>query len=779
MSRSWRVFLIWALAMALGIGVISQAHVTADMSFFLPSRPTAEQKVLVDQLKDGSVSRLLMLSMQGGDALQRAKASTALHDALLKTGQFLTVQNGSQVSLNQERDLLLLHRYLLSPTVNGERFSVKGLRESIAETVDVLTSPAGLLIKPFVTKDPTGELLSILSGLNPASQPPLEEGVWASRDGQRALLLLQTRALGSDMDGQEAAIETVKATFANGIAHQGFESLTLQMSGPGVFAVNARAAIKQEVARLFLMSSLAILILLWGVYRSPRLLLFGLMPVASAVVGGVVAVSWVFGTVFAITIGFGTSLVGEAVDYAIYYFLQSAHGGESAWRTRFWPTVRLGVLTTVFGFGALLFSSFPGLAQLGLHSLVGVVCAALVTRFVLPAVVGNRVRVPEPGRWGRFIANALRRCGVIEWPLLALTAVAFAYLVLHHGNLWTQNLSTLSSITAQEAALDARLRKDLGAPDARYLVVIQATNQEQALIGAERVAQRLDGLVQQGLIGGYDSPARFLPSEAEQQRRREALPTAAVLRERLAIALVDSPLSASRLEAFVEAVSAARSAPLMTRQDLDGSALSVAVDALLNSSKQEEGRGKLSEWTVLMPLWPGVDALNELSPTILKNVLAGTGALFIDRRDEFEALYGQYIAQARGLSLAGLLCIVALLAWSLRSVVKVAQVLWPLCSAVILVVAGLYASGVRLHLLHLIGLLLIFAVGSNYALFFVRGDKTSKMDDLALMSLVTACMTGAIGFGVLVFSSVPVLQAIGVTVAPGLILALILAAAWR
>lgn len=280
-------------------------------------------------------------------------------------------------------------------------------------------------------------------------------------------------------------------------------------------------------------------------------------------------------------------------------------------------------------------------------------------------------------------------------------------------------------------------------------------------------------------MGGYDSPARFLPSEAEQQRRREALPTAAVLRERLAIALVDSPLSASRLEAFVEAVSAARSAPLMTRQDLDGSALSVAVDALLTSSKQEEGRGKLSEWTVLMPLWPGVDALNELSPTILKNALAGTGALFIDRRDEFEALYGQYIAQARGLSLAGLLCIVALQAWSLRSVVKVAQVLWPLCSAVILVVAGLYASGVRLHLLHLIGLLLIFAVGSNYALFFVRGDKTSKMDDLALMSLVTACMTGAIGFGVLVFSSVPVLQAIGVTVAPGLILALILAAAWR
>jgi hypothetical protein len=37
------------------------------------------------------------------------------------------------------------------------------------------------------------------------------------------------------------------------------------------------------------------------------------------------------------------------------------------WVARFWPTIRLGMLTSVVGFATLLFSGFPGLAQLELR----------------------------------------------------------------------------------------------------------------------------------------------------------------------------------------------------------------------------------------------------------------------------------------------------------------------------------------------------------------------------------------------------------------------------
>ena len=82
----------------------------------------------------------------------------------------------------------------------------------------------------------------------------------------------------------------------------------------------------------------------------------------------------------------------------------------------------------------------------------------------------------------------------------------------------------------------------------------------------------------------------------------------------------------------------------------------------------------------------------------------------------------------------------------------------------------------RLHLLHLIGMLLIVAVGSNYALFFDRAPSQQQLDPTTLASMLIANLTTAIGFGTLALSQVPVLHAVGITVGPGAILALLLSA---
>jgi predicted exporter len=93
---------------------------------------------------------------------------------------------------------------------------------------------------------------------------------------------------------------------------------------------------------------------------------------------------------------------------------------------------------------------------------------------------------------------------------------------------------------------------------------------------------------------------------------------------------------------------------------------------------------------------------------------------------------------------------------------------------VLLVIAGLALAGERLTLLHLVGLLLIVAVGSNYALFFDRAGQ--RIEPQTLASLVIANATTVLGFGVLAFSQLPVLHAIGVTVGPGAVLALLFSA---
>lgn len=768
MTRSaGRTFLLWLLAMLAGAAIVWQARFSADMSFFLPADPTAEQKVLVDQLKEGVVSRLLMLAIEGGEAGQRAALSRELRGRLLKTDLFVVVQNGEADSLNVDRDFLFRHRYLLSPAVTAERFSVAGLHDAIGNSIDLLASPAGMMLKPFLARDPTGELYAIVSQLNAGAQPNSRNGVWASRDGERAMLLVQTRALGSDTDGQEASIELIHREFAGAAAAAGLTNVRLQLSGPGLFAVKARATIKDEVSRLSLISTLAIVAVLFFVYRSLRLLSLGLVPVLSGALAAVVIVSLVYGTVFGITVGFGSALIGEAVDYSIYYFVQSGRVGLDAWRQRFWPTIRLGVLTSVAGFGALLFSGFPGLAQLGLYALSGVLTAALVTRFVLPKLAGCTPLRRDLSPLGRHLNRCLRCLQGWRWPVLLLAGLAVGQLYLHRHSLWHPELSALSTVSAEDGARDMAIRADIAAPDARYMVVIGAAEREAALQAAERAGEKLDRLIADGVIGGYDSPARFLPSQASQQARRASLPSAEQLQANLRVAQQDSPLAAGKLAGFITDVAAARSQGEVTRQALDGSSLALLVDSLL--LQHADG------WSVLLPLHPpsGDDA-PEIAADAVRQALAGSDALFIDMKGEFNQLYNDYLHEAMLLSLAGLLAIVTLLAVTLRSARRLGKVLLPLVLAVLIVIAGLNLLGERLHLLHLVGMLLIVAVGSNYALFFDGAEQ--QLDPETLASMAIANLTTAIGFGTLGLSKVPVLHAVGVTVGPGAILALLLAA---
>lgn len=765
-----RVFLVWLATMLAGAAVVWSSRFSADMSFFLPSKPSSEQRALVGQLQDGTVSRLLMIAIGGGDAVGRASVSRELRQRLAADPTYVSVQNGEAGGLESERTVLLRHRYQLSPSVTPERFTEAGLRSAVTDTIDLLSSPAGVMLKPYLARDPTGEVLAVLGQFNPGAQPQTRSGVWASRTGDRAMLLLQTRALGSDTDGQAAAIEGVRRAFAQVIQSTGHADLEMQLSGPGQFAVQARETIKSEVARLFVISTIGIVgVLLW-VYRSPRVLALGLLPMLSGALAGVVVVSLVHGTVFAITVGFGSALIGEAVDYAIYFFVQSGRMGLATWRRLFWPTVRLGVLTSALGFGALLFSGFPGLSQLGLYAMSGVVTAALVTRFVLPVLAGSAFEVPAPGAWVHRVLALLGRAHRLRPLVLLLAALALTYLWMQRDQLWQANLSALSTVSKDEVAADAQIRADLAAPDARYLVTVHAPDPERALQAAERAGERLDSLVREGVIGGYDSPARFLPSARLQQQRLASLPERDTLAARLQTALVGSPLSANKLGPFLDDVQKARTEGAMRRADLDGSALALAVDSMLMP-------GRDGGWSVMMPLRPVLGATDAGLPADrLRAALAGSGAVFVDLKTEFDALYGGYVNEAVQLSLAGFAAIVLLLGVTLRSTWRLLRVLVTLVLTVAAVIAVLHLCGQRLHLLHLVGVLLTVAVGSNYALFFDRAAGGEPLDAATLMSVLVATVTTAIGFGTLAISNVPVLQAIGITVGPGALVALVLAA---
>jgi predicted exporter len=196
-----------------------------------------------------------------------------------------------------------------------------------------------------------------------------------------------------------------------------------------------------------------------------------------------------------------------------------------------------------------------------------------------------------------------------------------------------------------------------------------------------------------------------------------------------------------------------------------GSNLGLKLDTYL---VQREG-----DWSLMLPL-RGVKEPIQLEQNLRQ--AAATSFVLLDMKQESEQMFRDYRHEASQNALLGALAIVILLFVSLRSTRRVLEVLLPLAAAVVAVTTWLVLSGHSLSIFHLIGLLLVVAVGSNYALFFDRSCTSPQDRERTVTSLLFANASTMLGFGLLSFSQSPVLNAIGSTVAVGAVLSLVFSA---
>ena len=145
-----RTVALWVAFLLACCVIISRSQFTTDLSAFLPRTPTPEQQLLMDQLRDGLASRLILIGIEGTDASTRAKISKQIAQALRADSVFVTVNNGEPVNTERDRIFLFSNRYMLSNAVTPARFGVEGLHLALGDTIDLLASPAGLLVKSML-----------------------------------------------------------------------------------------------------------------------------------------------------------------------------------------------------------------------------------------------------------------------------------------------------------------------------------------------------------------------------------------------------------------------------------------------------------------------------------------------------------------------------------------------------------------------------------------------------------------------------------------------------
>ena len=762
----------WLLGVLVCGVIVSRATIVTDITAFLPGPATREQAMLAEQLRDGVASRVILIGIEA-PSVERTEAaaqrSQQIAAALRADPRFAFVANGDATMFAAERDRLFDARYLLSAQVSPQRFSVEGLRSAAGELEALLRSSAAPLVKPTAARDLTGELLNLAMALKPARAPLSKHGVWFDSTGRSALLLATTRSPGFDVDAQSEAVAAIRAAF--GAAFDASfatldavspSQLQLHLTGPGVFAVESRRAIEQDARRLTLIATVAVSLLLLLVLRSPRFLLWAALPTATGALTGLAAVSVAFGSIHGITLGFGLTLIGEAVDYAVYVQVQRQRGDN----TYLWRGLWLAVLTSSAGFVAMMLSGFAGLMQLGLMSIVGISVAAVVARFCLPDVLHPL----DTSRLERFTPLSRLSLHAPRWRFaFVLAGVASAVLLVARGDrLWNDQLAAISPLARGAGELDARMRSDTGLGDLRFVLAVEGATLDEAITRAEALHEPLRELQLRGVIAGFDSPAALIPSAQTQQARRAALPDEATLRERLAQALADGALRAEAFEPFIVDVQRARRLEI-TPGYYAGTALGQRLAAQLIDRRQ----GTASDVAALLTL-TGV-AEKGGADAVAAAVQNTSGVSLIDLTN-IQALVADYRARAAWAALGGAILIVLILAVQLRNVRATARIAVSVVVSMAITAATLVLIEGGLTLFHLVALLLAAGVGTNYALFIGMPRHEPHGDASALpvtLSVTLAAATTLIAFTTLAMSTTPVLHMIGVTVAIGATIALV------
>jgi predicted exporter len=351
--------------------------------------------------------------------------------------------------------------------------------------------------------------------------------------------------------------------------------------------------------------------------------------------------------------------------------------------------------------------------------------------------------------------------------LLVISIIAVVPIALHRGSFWESDIASMGPVPAADQALYERLRGEIGAAEVRYLLVAEAAGEEEALEASERIEAMLRPLVDAGVLAGFDAPSRHLPSRATQLARQAALPDADTLKENLTQALTGLPFRPDVFAPFLADAAEAKQLPLVTRETLRGTAVGLKLESLLIHRSA-------GGWLAMLPL-QGVADEARLEAAVAAG--GGERPILLDLKAESGRLLERYVGEAQVLALTGAGVILVVLFLGLRSPARVLIVAAPLAAAVLCTASAMLLVFGKLSIFNLFGLLLVVAVGSNYALFFERqGTTAGPLRERTAASLVLANLATVVGFGVLSFSMIPVLHGIGTTVAVGALLSLFFAA---
>ena len=747
-TARWTLWLLslGLLCAAAALRMDPKKFVDTDILAMLPAQQdSAVVAAATDESREAFVNEVLMLVSGDDVPATRAAAEAA---AAAAAAQGLEADDTGQ-SLDRLLAVYKAHRFALLDARQAQRLQQSGAAALVNDIAASLASPTGM-VEAFGS-DPGGHLAAFLSDLPRPYPGFLPDGPYFSalKDGKR-FYLVRTSLSGSaafGAAGSAAAARGVRT--AEDAVHAACPGCDFAATGAPLFADAARHSAETESIWLSLASTLLIMTLIAWVFRSfaPHVLA-GLQLVAS-VLAASAAVILCFGSIQVITLVFGTTLIGIAIDYAFLYFSEYWFGEAAPGQVlrSVKPGLYMGLATGVVAFGFLLFAGFPALTQFAVFSVAGLLEAGLLVVLIFPLSLTRSPQVPVnaavlwPQRFIQAACTAHWRRAVL--PLAALLFAVPGWFMLHSSD----DVRSLQNLPPAMVASDEHIRETLGQVPPPGFFLEAAPDLETALGHEEALFTYVhEGAPQLATVG----LSRFVPSAARQQASLAAWQKVFSDPAALRAAFVRLGLPAKLADRSVTEWSQADHTLLSPEQ-----AFTAAPD-LKRLVIRDGGR---------LALLSTVTGGGEISSATLGGYAAAVpGVTFVDPLGRIAATFQRLRVRATWLVIVGYLLISALLVWRYgrRDALRM---LWPPLLALGVTLGVLGLLGEPLNIFVVVALILILGLGRDYAVFLREGG--ARRSPALAVSL--SALTMLFSFGLLAVSAVPVLHVFGIATLVGIL----------
>lgn len=637
----------------------------------------------------------------------------------------------------------------------------------------------------LLAQDPLLLFPANLLTLAPSSKVRASQGILLANQGDNVAAVVMAKGRESAFNPNAQLAQMTALTAALDAVEEGYPDITVLKAGALFHAIAATQTAKSEISILGLASLLGVIALVWLAFRSVMPLLLAIVTISSGLLLAVTFTLSVFGELHLLTLVFGTSLIGIAIDYSFHFYCERLSDTERSAKATvayIFPTVTLAFITSALAYVGIGLAPFPGMQQVAIFCAAGLLGAYLTLILAYPLLAGSRL--PEGSRplalAGTYLACLTQLSKRFTTPLgMGMFALVILVWCLVGVTKLTvdDDIRHLQQSPASVTEPENQLRQLLSGGTDNQFLLVRAPSEEALLQQLERVSPMLDAAITNQELGNYVSLSRYLPSHQKQdtayrlqgkiyQTQLELVLTSLGLDENL-----KPELQAAYLAAKTEYITPAAFFTLGAGKQLaplwlaPNEANSPAGNGQLNDdgASAEHGADQGADYGAdygAIVLLGGIQQIDALKARFAHD----KSVQLIDKVADISAVMGHY--RLLTLKLLALALGIALLLFSLNFGFKKAAVVVAVPAlAALLTLATLGLTGSPLSLFHALALILVFGIGIDYSLFFASAQNHGKAVMMAVF--MSACST-LLAFGLLAFSQTQAIHYFGLTLSLGI-----------